>query len=138
MRLNPYLNFDGTCEEAFNFYAQLLGGKIEALHTFGDTPAAEHVPDDHRHKIMHARLAIGDQAIMGSDCIPARPYPGVSGCYVSLNVDKVADAERIYAALAEGGQIQMPLEKTFWAERFGMLVDRFGVPWMLNCEAAAK
>jgi PhnB protein len=137
MQMNAYLTFDGQCEAAFKFYAQCLGGTIEAMYPFGETPAAEHVPPDLREKIMHARLALGDQALMGSDSIPDQPYEGVKGCSVSLNVDTPAEAERIFHSLAENGTVTMPLEKTFWAARFGMLVDQFGVPWMVNCEQAA-
>ncbi len=134
MEISPYLTFDGDCEAAFRRYAQCLGGEIVAMFRFGETPAGEHVPADGRDKIMHARLAVGDQALMGSDSVPEHPYEGTKGSYVSLNVDTAAEAERIFHALAENGTVQMPLEKTFWAERFGMLVDQYGVPWMVNCE----
>lgn len=137
MKIDPYLTFDGQCEAAFKFYAQCLGGEITAMFTFGETPAAEHVPADARDKIMHARLTVGDQALMGSDCTPEHPYEGVQGCSVSLNIAKPADAERIFSALSENGKVQMPMAETFWAERFGILVDRFGVPWMVNCERPA-
>jgi PhnB protein len=139
MKINPYLNFDGQCEEAFTFYAECLGGQVDCMFRFGETPAGEHVPPDHRNKIMHARIAVGDQVLMGSDSTPDHPYEGVNGYSVSLNVDKPAEAERIFKAFSAGAKtVIMPLEQTFWAERFGMLVDRFGVPWMVNCEGAAK
>ena len=134
MQLNPYLVFNGTCEAAFKFYAQALGAKIAMMMPFGDTPGCEGMPAASRNQIMHARLELGDQALMASDNHPDHPYDGVKGCSVSLNVDSVADAERIFNALATNGTVQMPLDQTFWAVRFGMLVDQFGVPWMVNCE----
>lgn len=134
MKINAYLTFDGQCEAAFTFYAQCLGGTLEAMFTFGDTPAAGDVPEGLRDKIMHARLVVGDQVLMASDNHPVHPYEGIKGCSVSLNVDSIAEAERIFSALGEQGRVEMPLQQTFWAVRFGMLVDRFGVPWMINCE----
>ena len=126
--------FHGECRAAFEFYAKVLGGKIEAMMTHEGTPAAEHVPPEWRGKIMHARLAIGDKVLMGSDS-PDRSDTGMSGFSVTLGIDKPAEAERIFHALAENGTVRMPIQKTFWAERFGMLTDRFGTPWMINCEA---
>jgi PhnB protein len=137
MRWNPYLTFNGQCEAAFKFYERCLGGKIVAMFPFGETPAGDHVPPDHRNKIMHARLVVGDQVLMGSDGTPDHPHEGVKGCSVALQIDDPAEAERIFQALAENGTVQMPIQQTFWAVRFGMLVDRFGVPWMVNCEKAS-
>lgn len=134
MKINPYLIFNGDCKAAFTFYAQSLQGKIEAMLTFGETPAGEHVPKDLHNLIIHTRLIVGDQAIMGSDTTPDRVVDKMSACSISLNVDSIAEAERVFNALADGGSVQMPLETTFWAARFGMLVDRFGVSWMVNCE----
>lgn len=134
MKINPYLIFNGDCQDAFNFYAKSLPGQIEVMMTFGETPARDHVPANCHNLIIHTRLLVGDQSIMGSDTTPDRPSAGMSGCSVSLNVNSVVEAERVFAALAQGGSIQMPLETTFWAARFGMLVDRFGVSWMINCE----
>jgi PhnB protein len=134
MKINPYLIFNGDCKAAFTFYEQALQGRIEMMMTFGESPAREQLPADLHNLIIHTRLAVGDQAIMGSDTTPDRPTDDMSGCSVSLNVDSVAEAERVFGALAEDGKVQMPLDKTFWAERFGMLVDRFGVSWMVNCE----
>jgi PhnB protein len=104
------------------------------MMTFGETPAGEHVPTDLHNLIIHTRLVVGDQAIMGSDTTPDRPVDDMAGFSVSLNVDSIAEAERVFNALSEDGTVQMPLEQTFWAARFGMLVDRFGVSWMVNCE----
>jgi PhnB protein len=136
MQVNPYLFFNGQCEEAFKFYERTLGGKIEAIMTHAGTPVEQHVPPEWRDKVLHARLKVGDFALMGSDAPPDR-YAKPQGFSVSLQVEKPADAERIFQALAERGTVQMPLEKTFWAARFGMLVDRFGTPWMVNCENAS-
>jgi PhnB protein len=134
MKINPYLIFNGDCKAAFTFYAQSLRGQIEVMMTFGESPAREHFPTDYYNLIIHTRLLVGDQAIMGSDTTPDRPTDEMSGCSVSLNVDSIAEAERVFSALSDGGKVEMPLEATFWAARFGMLVDRFGVSWMVNCE----
>lgn len=135
MKINPYLIFNGDCKAAFTFYAQCLQGTLEIMMTFGESPARDHMPASCHDLIIHTRLVVGDQVLMGSDTTPDRPYHGISGCSVSLNVTSIDEAERIFTALADQGTIQMPLEATFWAARFGMLVDRFGVPWMVNCEA---
>jgi PhnB protein len=136
MQLNPYLTFNGQCEAAFKFYEQCLGGKIDAMLTHEGTAMADQVPAEWRKKILHARLTVGDQVLMGSDA-PPRRYEKPQGFSVSLNTKDQAEAERIFHALAENGTVQMPLQETFWAVRFGMLVDRFGTPWMVNCEQAA-
>ena len=136
MQLNPYLTFNGQCEAAFKFYEQCLGGKIEAMMPHAGTPAEEHVPVEWRDKIMHARLAVGDGVLMGSDAPPER-YEKPRGFSVSLQIKDPAQAERAFHALAEGGAVQMPIQPTFWAARFGMLVDRFGTPWMINCDKPA-
>ena len=136
MQLNPYLTFNGQCEAAFKFYEQCLGGKIEAMITHAGTPAEQHVPAEWRNKIMHARLIVGDEVLMGSDAPPER-YKEPTGFAVSIQIDKPTDAERIFHALAENGKVTMPIQQTFWAARFGMLVDQFGIPWMVNCEKAS-
>ena len=136
MEVSPYLLFNGDCEAAFKYYEKHLGGKIEAMLTHEGTPAAEHVPENWRGKILHARMTVGDQVLMASDAPPGR-YSRPQGFSVSLGIKKQEDAERIFKALAESGNVTMPLEKTFWALRFGMVTDRFGIPWMINCEGAA-
>lgn len=136
MRLNPYLLFNGQCEAAFKFYEQCLGGKIEAMLTHAGTPAEEHVPSEWRNKILHARLVMGDDVLMGSDAPPGR-FEKPKGFSVSLQIKDPTDGERIFNALAENGTVQMPFQQTFWAVRFGMVVDRFGIPWMINCDQAA-
>jgi PhnB protein len=133
VQLNPYLTFNGQCEAAFKFYEKVLGGKIEAMIPHAGTPAEDHVPSDWRDKIIHARLVVGDKVLMGSDAPPER-YEPEKGSSVSLGIDKPADADRIFGVLAENGTVQMPIQETFWAQRFGMLVDRFGTPWMINCD----
>ena len=133
MQLNPYLFFNGQCEAAFKFYAELLGGKILAMMTHAGTPAENQVPPEWREKIIHARMVIGEQLLMGSDAPPGH-FHQPQGFSVSLLVDEAEEAERIFHTLAENGTVKMPLQKTFWAIRFGMLVDRFGIPWMVNCE----
>jgi PhnB protein len=136
MELNPYLIYNGQCETAFKFYEQCLGGKIETLMTHGNSPMAEQVTAEWRDKVMHARLKIGERVLMGSDAPPDH-YEQPKGFAVSVSVAEPSEAERIFHALAENGSVQMPIQKTFWSVRFGMLVDRFGIPWMVNCEQAA-
>ena len=133
MRITPYLTFDGRCEEAFKFYETVFGGKIEAMMPFEGSPGEEHAPPEWRKKIMHARLVFGDQALMGSDTPPSMQQTP-QGFSVSVQLDDPAEAERVFNALADGATIHMPLEETFWAVRFGVLVDRFGTPWMVNCD----
>jgi PhnB protein len=137
MQVNAYLSFNGNCEEAFKFYAQCLGAKIEAMFPYEGTPTAGQVPADWRSKIIHARLSIGDSVLMGSDVPPDR-YKQSGGFSINISVKDVAEAERAFHSLAENGTIHMPLQQTFWAVRFGMLRDRFGIPWMINCEQAAQ
>jgi len=136
MKLNSYLTFNGQCEAAFKFYEQCLGGKIVAMVTHAGTPAEEQVPAEWRNKIIHARLVVGNEVLMGSDAPPDR-YEKSKGFSVTVGVDDPKDAERIFAALAKNGTVKMPIQKTFWAVRFGVLVDQFGIPWMINCEQAA-
>ncbi len=136
MKASAYLSFDGDCEAAFAFYERALGGKIVAMARHAGTPAEARGPRDWREKILHARLETGDVVLMGSDAPPGR-YSRPAGFHVSLQVRTPDEADRIYAALAEGATIEMPIQKTFWSLRFGMLVDRFGIPWMVNCDAMA-
>lgn len=133
MKLNPYLNFPGTCEEAMNTYAKVLGGEIVAMLAYGDMPGEMEIPDDMRKKIAHARLIIGDQVLMASDSGPERFKP-MQGVSVTLNIPEPDEADRVFKALVDGGTAIMPLEETFWAHKFGVLVDRFGIQWMVNCE----
>jgi PhnB protein len=131
--MNPYLTFDGQCEEALKSYAQILGGRIEVMMPHRGTPAEGHVPPESLDRIMHGRIVLGDDVLMGSDALPGQ-YQKPHGFSVSLQIKDPAEAERVFHALAEGGEVHMPIQETFWAARFGMLVDRFGIPWMVNCE----
>jgi PhnB protein len=133
MLLNPYLLYSGQCEEAFKFYERCLGGKIEAMIPHEGTPAAKGVPAEWRHKVLHARLTVGDQVLMGSDAPPDRQQKP-QGFSVTLNFTDPAEAERIFQALSEKAQVSMPIQETFWAARFAMFTDQFGIPWMINCE----
>jgi PhnB protein len=136
MQLNPYLSFNGQCEAAFKFYEKCLGGKIVMMITNGGSPMADQVPAERRDKILHARLMVGDEVLMGSDA-PPEQYEQASGFSVTLGVEDPGEAERIFRDLSQNGTVQMPIQKTFWAVRFGMLVDQFGIPWMINCEEPA-
>jgi PhnB protein len=133
MQLNPYLIFNGDCAEAFKFYEQALDGKIEALMTFAGSPAAEHVPAEFADKVLHATMKIDGQTIMASDAPPGK-YERPTGISVSISLNDRDRGERIFNALAEGGRVEMPFQKTFWAEGFGMCSDRFGIPWMVNVD----
>ena len=133
IQLNPYLPFAGRCEAAFKFYEKCLAGKIVAMMTYKDMPPKHQPPAEWRDKILHVRLTVGSAVLMGSDAPPDR-YETPQGMSVSLQIEKPAEAERIFHALAEKGTVSMPIQETFWAARFGMLVDQFGVPWMINCE----
>jgi PhnB protein len=130
VKLTTYLRFNGTCEAAFARYAEIFGGTVEELVRHGDSPIGRRMAPDRRNAILHARLAIGDQVLMGSDAPPDIHRPA-SGFYVAVAFDVPAEAERVFAALADGGQVRMELQQTYWAGRFGLVVDRFGVPWMM-------
>jgi len=136
MLLNPYLSFNGQCETAFKFYERVLGGKIVAMMTYAGSPMEDQTASEWRNKIMHARLSVGDEVLMGSDA-PPNCYQEMKGICVTLGIDDPNDAERIFDALSENGTMQLPIQKTLWAARFGMLVEQFGTPWMINCEQAA-
>lgn len=136
MELNPYLLFKGDCAAAFKLYAECLGGKIVMMQTHGESPMKDQVPPDWRNKVIHARLEFGGNVLMGSDAPPAH-YERPQGISVSVGTPEYDDAQRIFNTLAEGGKINMPFQKTFWSSGFGMLVDRFGIPWMVNCQQPA-
>lgn len=136
MQINPYLSFNGNCEEAFKFYEQRLGGKIDSIFKFAGSPMEKDVAPEWRNKVLHARLKLGDKVLMGSDATPDR-YEPPKGFSMSIETSDPAEADRLFQAMAENGTVKMPIQKTFWASRFGMLVDRFGIPWMVNCEQGA-
>jgi PhnB protein len=134
MKLNAHIVYNGGCREAFELYERSLHGKILTMMTYGETPAGEHVPAEWRSKIMHATLTLdGDIVLYGADLTPDR-YRAPQGFHLAIGTHDPAEAQRIFAALSEGGTVQMPLEKTFWAVLYGMLTDRFGVSWEINCE----
>lgn len=137
MHVNPYLAFDGQCASAFKFYQDCLDGSTLALQTFGNSPAAEFTPPEAVDRIFHATLQIGHTVLMGSDAPPGERTEH-QGFFVSLQIDTPAEAEHVFHALADGGTVNTPIEQTFWATRFGMLVDRFGIPWIVNCVEAAQ
>jgi PhnB protein len=130
-----YLSFDGSCADAMRFYERALGGKLEVLMSGGESPMADQMPGEWAHRILHARLALSDGGLLFAGDSPAHlPYEGIKGVSLTLNYPSVAEAERIFAALAEGGTITMPMQPAFWARTWGMLVDRFGTSWIVNGE----
>jgi PhnB protein len=135
MQINPYLLFDGCCRDAFEFYAECFGGKIDAMISHRGTPAEGHVAPEWVDKIMHARMTVGVWVLMGSDAPPDRSEGPARGFSVHYGTTDPQDAVRVFQKLAEGGTVKMAIQPTFWASQFGMLVDRFGIPWMVNCEA---
>ncbi|MGH9679883.1 MAG: VOC family protein [Candidatus Acidiferrales bacterium] len=135
MLLNPCVMFSGRCEEAFKFYENCLGGMITATHRYEGTPAEAQAPPGWKKKILHTRLQAGNNVLMGSDPPPDR-FQAPKGFSISLGLDTAEEAERAFRALAEYGTVQMPMQKTFFSERFGMLIDQFGIPWMVICERA--
>ena len=131
MKVNTYLNFGGNCEEAFRFYEKNLGGKIVSVTTWDQMPNPQkNVPPGMEKSVLHARIDLGGAILMGSDVPPERFQP-IRSSYLSIATDNSEDAERIHKLLAEGGEIFMPMEETFFAFRFSMLRDRFGVSWMI-------
>ncbi|HVF24093.1 MAG TPA: VOC family protein [Pyrinomonadaceae bacterium] len=133
MELSPYLMFNGNCEDALKFYEQTLGAKIDGVSKHGGTPSEEHVPPDWRDKVLHARFTVGDTVVMASDAPPGH-YAAPQGMSIALGLKDIGKGEEIFNKLAENGTVQMPFSPTFWAKGFGMCVDRFGIPWMVNCE----
>jgi PhnB protein len=131
LTFSPYLNFDGNCREAFEHYHSVLGGELFVIGR-DDIPAEEEVGPEWEGRTVHAALKIDDALLMASDIPPGMPFDGMRGVYVNLGVGTVEEAERVWAALAEGATVEMPLAPTFFAPAFGSLVDRFGTPWMIN------
>ena len=136
LKLTPYLGFDGNCTEAMRFYAAALGGKIDMTLTFGESPMAEQMPAEHRHRVMHSVLSLpGNGQLFAADKPPGAECSGLGGAIgmgLALEFDQVAAGEAAFKALSEGGTISMPMAPSFWVERFGMLTDRYGVGWMVN------
>lgn len=133
MQVNPYLMFNGNCEEALRFYEQTIGAKIDSLMKNAGSPAEEHMPPDWGDKVLHARFTIDGNVVMASDAPPGH-FSQPQGFSLSLSLNDTAKGEELFNKLAEGGTLQMPFGPTFWAKGFGMCVDRFGIPWMVNCE----
>ena len=135
MRIEPRisLNFNGECDAAFTLYQQCLGGTVSFRLTWGDSPMADQAPPEWHDKVLHATLQVGGTAFSGADVLPGA-YERPQGFQVQLNLDDAEAAERIFTQLGEGGEVTVSLQQTFWARRFGAVVDRFGVPWTINCE----
>ena len=136
-QLDVYLFFDGTCADAMHFYERTLGGKL-SLMTHAESPMAAQTPPGSANRILHARLELDGRVLMASDSMVGHPYEGMKGFSLSLTYPTAADAQKVFDALVQGGKVTMPVQKTFWAEGFGMLVDRFGTPWMVNGGMASK
>lgn len=132
MKVSPYLSFNGNCAEALAFYETALGAKVEGAMTWGESPMAGQCPPGDENKIMHAAVQVGESLVMCSDAPPTM-YSQPQGITVSLHVDDTGEAERVFGALSDGGTVRFALAETFWAKKFGMVVDRFGIPWMVNC-----
>jgi PhnB protein len=130
MKIESYIFFTDQCAEAMRFYEKALGGKIEVMMKYGDSPAGPHNPPEMADKVIHARLVVGNAVLMASDGPHSEERKGFA---VAIQVDTVAEADRVFNALGEGATVTMPLGETFFSKRFGMLTDRFGVPWMVNC-----
>ena len=132
LSLSPYLVFNGQCEAAFKFYEKCGVGKIDGMTTHAGTPAEQQVPAESRDKIRHARLLVGAEVLMASDAPPDR-YQKPQGFFVSLQLKDPAEAKQLFQAMSEGGTVFMPFAETFWSPGFGMFVDQFEIPWMINC-----
>jgi PhnB protein len=130
-----YLGFDGTCAEAMHFYEKALHGKLEVLMSGADSPMAEHIPKEAAHRILHARLALpGGGLLYAGDTPQNVPYEGIKGVTIAIDYDTVAAAEEVFATLSAGGKVSMPMQPAFWAKKWGMCIDKFGTPWIVNGE----
>jgi PhnB protein len=137
MDVCPYLDFKGECEAAFAFYEKALGGTAGPIFRYAGTPLVDQVPADWHDKVMHASITIGNQVLMGADVAPDR-YKAPSGFSLSLQLKETADAERVFRELATMGSVLTPLQETFWAARFGVVADRFGITWLINCDGSVS
>lgn len=130
-----YLSFNGNCADAVRFYERVLGGKLEILMSGADSPMAAQIPKESAHRILHARIALPDGGILYAGDTPQNmPYEGIKGVSITLNYKTIAEATKVFNALADGGQVTMPLQPAFWAKQWGMLIDKFGTPWIVNGE----
>ena len=138
--LNPYLNFMGNTEEAFNFYKSVFGGEFTVLQRMKDTPQADQLPEPDRNKIMHIALPVGSNTLMGTDMIESMGHKMTTGNNFSLSLspESESETEKLFKALSAGGKIDMPLEKAFWGAYFGMCTDKFGIQWMVNFDTTKK
>jgi PhnB protein len=136
MDVSPYLDFNGDCEAAFTFYEQCLGARVGPIFRYEGTPLADQVPAGWGQKVMHASLIIGNNEILGADVAPGR-YEVPKGFSLCLQLGDITEAERVFQQLGTGGTIIVPLAQTFWAARFGMVMDRFGITWVINCDGSA-
>ena len=128
-----YLSFNGNCAEAMRFYEQALGAKLEVLMSGAESPMAELIPKAFAHRILHARLVLPCGGMLFGGDAPAHiPYQGIHGVSMTLNYDSIDQAEKVFAALADGGQVTMPMQASFWAKTWGMVTDQFGTPWIVN------
>jgi PhnB protein len=130
--LDSYLFFDGKCAQAMRFYERTLGGKMEMVMKYGESPEPEQCPPGPQDLVMHASMKIGDRTLMASDVPPSMGPKPMAGFALSLSYPSAEEARRVFEALAQGGSVTMPMTKTFWAETFGMLTDQFGTPWMVG------
>jgi len=139
MKLSPSvgLSYDGQCEAAFHFYERCLNGKIAFMLRWGESPMAKDAPEEWSQKILHARLVVGDTALLGFDALPGS-YESPRGFSIMLSVDDPAETERLFHTLAENGTVRMPIQKTFWSVCFGVVTDQFGIPWDINCEKSGN
>jgi PhnB protein len=130
-----YLGFNGNCADAMRFYEHALGGKLEVLMSGAESPMAEQIPTASAHRILHARLVLpGGGTLYAGDCPEGLPYEGIKGVSIAVDYATAAEAEKVFTALASGGQVSMPMQPAFWAKRWGMLVDKFGTSWIVNGE----
>ena len=136
MRINPYLSFDGQCEAALQFYERCLGGKVVYAMTYAQSPMATQVAPEWSKRIFHATFAVGDRTFGAADA-PAGTYRSPQGFSLTLDIDSPAEAERVFEQLSEKATVQMPMQETAWARRFGVLTDQFGTPWIISCDKEA-
>lgn len=134
MKINPHLTFNGNCREAFEFYKELFGGSL-TMTSFGESPAAAHVPETWMNRIVHATLSLDESQIAGAD-VPADEYKKSEGFYLLIEPKDPNEAERLFSALAAGGEVKIPLQEMFWSVCYGSVIDKFGTPWELSCAEA--
>jgi PhnB protein len=129
----PYLSFDGNCAEAFDFYAELFGGKITGKMTYADMPMEMGMPDESKHLMMHEQLELpGGALLYGGDSTSCSPHKPMTGLMLALNFPTADQAQSVFDRLADGGEVSMPFEPSFWSEKFGMVTDKYGIHWAIN------